>query len=391
MVCVLCATVSSLSAVALAQSQAPPKIRRISPAPRTLPLTEFYDAPDPLPFAKPGELIRFELSDEYLLSSDFTVFRILYHSRSASDKDVAVSGVVIVPDGTPPAGGWPVIAWAHDFTGSARTCAPSLLKNLNKGPLISMYVRAGYALVASDYAGLGTDFPHAALDMRSNAVDVINSVIAARTVVPQLGSRWVVAGFSQGAMVSVGVSEAESEIADSGYLGALAISGVASPQEVYPHLAQGASRGLLLHLAAGIKTIFAAFQINDMLADKAISRFQLIRQRCHVSAGEQLATNELLKPGWENNRYVKDFFARNALGEKAARGPLLLISGGADPELPLSIASAAVARLCAQKDRVLSLHYPGLSASAAIGNSAAEQFSWLRARFAGTPAPGNCP
>jgi hypothetical protein len=209
--------------------------------------------------------------------------------------------------------------------------------------------------------------------------------------VPQLGSRWVVAGFSQGAMVSVGVSEAESEIADSGYLGALAISGVASPQEVYPHLAQGASRGLLLHLAAGIKTIFAAFQINDMLADKAISRFQLIRQRCHVSAGEQLATSELLKPGWENNRYVKDFFARNALGEKAARGPLLLISGGADPELPLSIASAAVARLCAQKDRVLSIHYPGLSASAAIGNSAAEQFSWLRARFAGTPAPGNCP
>jgi hypothetical protein len=266
-----------------------------------------------------------------------------------------------------------------------------LLKNLNEGPLISMYVRAGYAVVASDYAGLGTNFPHAALDMRSNAVDVINSVVAARTASPQLGSRWVVAGISQGSMVSVGVSEAETEIADPGYLGALAISGVASPRELYPHLAQGASRILLLHLTAGIKTVFPAFQINDMLADKAISRFQLIRHRCDISTREQLAGNELLKPGWENNHYVKDFFARNTAGGKAARGPLLVINGDADPELPLTIASAAVARLCAQKDRVLSIHYPGLSASAAIGNSAAEQFSWLRARFAGTPAPGNCP
>ena len=356
-----------------------------------LPLTEFYDTPDPLPYGKPGELIRFEPFDEYHLSSDFTVFRILYHSSSSSDKDVAVSGVVIVPDGTPPTGGWPVIAWAHDFTGSARSCAPSLLKNLNEGPLISMYVMAGYAVVASDYAGLGTNFPHAALDMRSNAVDVINAIPAARAAVPQLGSRWVAAGFSQGGMVSVGVSEAEADIADPGYLGALAISGVASLQELYLHLAQGASRGLLLHLAAGIKTIFAAFQINDMLADKAMSRFQLIRQRCDVGAEEPLAVDELLKPGWENNRYVKDFFARNRPGGKAAGGPLLLINGDADPELPLSLASAAVTRLCTQEDRVLFIHYPDLSASAAIGNSAAEQISWLRARFAGTPAPGNCP
>ena len=388
---VLSAAASSCYAGIPAAGQAPPGIRKITPAPRTLPLTGFYDTPDPLPFGRAGELIRFEPFDEYHLSSDFTVFRILYHSRSANNKDVAVSGVVIVPGRTAPTDGWPVIAWAHDFTGSARTCAPSLLKNLNEGPLISMYARAGYAVVASDYAGLGTNFPHAALDMRSNAVDVINSVTAARTAVPQLGSRWVVAGFSQGAMVSIGVSEAETELADSGYLGALAISGVASPQELYPYLAQGASRDLLLPLAAGIKTVFPAFHINDMLADKTISRFQLTRQRCDVSTGEQPAANEWLKPGWENNRYVKDFFARNAPGEKAARGPLLLISGGADPEIPLPIASTAVARLCAKKDRVLSIHYPGLSASAAIGNSAAEQFSWLRARFAGTPAPGNCP
>jgi hypothetical protein len=99
----------------------------------------------------------------------------------------------------------------------------------------------------------------------------------------------------------------------------------------------------------------------------------------------------MMKPAWQNDRYVKDFFARNAPGSTTARGPLLLISGDDDPEVPRSLTAAAVGRLCAQKDRVLSIQYPGLNGSAIIGNSAAEQISWLRARFAGTPAPGNCP
>ena len=388
---VLWATTQFLAAGAPAQSLTTPKIRKISPAPRTLPLTEFYDTPDPLPPGKPSELIRFEPFDGYRLSSDFRVVRILYHSRSPAGKDVAVSGVVLIPDGTPPAGGWPVVAWAHDFTGSARACAPSLLKNLNEGPLLSMYLNAGYAVVASDYAGLGTNFPHAALDMRSNAVDVIDSIPAARSALPQLGAKWVSAGYSQGGLVSLGVSEAESEIGDPNYLGALAISGVANLQELYPSLAQGPSRALLVFLAEGIKTVFPDFQVNQMLADNAIPMYHYVGHACDVSSIPQPSANEMLKPGWESDRYVNDFFIRNSLGARPARGPLIVISGDADAEVPFALTSAAVARLCGQKDHVLSIHYPGLNASAIIGNSANEQFSWLRARFAGLPAPGNCP
>ena len=113
----------------LAKSQTPSG--KIYHPPRTLPLTKFYESPVPLPTAKPGELIRSEQFDEYQLSYEVSTYRILYHSRSARDEDVAVSGVVLLPEGSAPAGGWPIIAWAHDFTGSARECAPSLLKNLN--------------------------------------------------------------------------------------------------------------------------------------------------------------------------------------------------------------------------------------------------------------------
>src|SRR3989454_3369631 len=160
------------------------------------PLTKFYDTPNPLPADKPGKLTRSEPFDEYVLPYQISAIRILYHSRSPSGEDVAVSGVVLVPDGTPPAGGWPVIAWAHDFIGSARQCAPSLQKNLNKGPLLSMYVGLGYAIVASDYV-LGTSFPNAAQDMWSNALDVIFSIPRARVALLQLGNRLAFSGSTQ--------------------------------------------------------------------------------------------------------------------------------------------------------------------------------------------------
>src|SRR5580704_16693718 len=121
----------------------------------------------------------------------------------------------------PPAGGCPVIAWAHGFNGAARQCAPSLMRGLYYGPFLSMYVNLGYAVVATDYAGLGTDFHNAPLDTRSNAMDVIYSIPAARAAVPQLGARWLAMGESQGGLAVVGVAELEGEIRDANYLGSI--------------------------------------------------------------------------------------------------------------------------------------------------------------------------
>jgi hypothetical protein len=376
------------AAFAQGQAAAPAKPSRAS---RSLPLTKFYETPNPLPAGKPGELIRSEPFGEYDLPYKISAVRLLYHSRSSSGKDVAVSGVVLVPNGTLPAGGWPVIAWAHDFVGSARQCAPSLRRNLNEGPLLSMYAGEGYAVVVSDYAGLGTSFPNAALDMRSNALDVIYSIPAARASLPQLGTKWVAAGYSEGGLAAVGVAEALSEDSDPNYLGAIAISGVAEAQEIFERLAEGPAHRMLVFLAQGIKTVFPEFRVEEMLTDKAVPLYQHISHACEASLGLDLAAGEMLKPGWENNPYVKEFFRRNTPGQKPVHGPLLLISGDADPEVPSVLAGTIVARLCKQKDRVLFVKFPGLNASAVIGESVSEQISWTRARFAGLPAPSNCP
>ena len=387
---VLWATALFASATAFAQSQAPAPAKPPH-APPTFPVTKFYDTPNPLPAGKPGELIRSEPFGEYDLPYEISAVRILYHSRSPNGEDVAVSGVVLVPDGAPPAGGWPVIAWAHDFIGSARQCAPSLRKNLKRGPLLSMYAGVGYAVVASDYAGLGTSFPNAALDMRSNSLDVIYSIPAARAALPQLGNKWVAAGYSQGGLATVGVAEALSENGYPNYLGAMAISGVAEAQEIFERLAQGPSHRMLVFLAQGIKTVFPEFQVEEMLTDKAIPLYQHISHACEAGLGPELTASEMLKSGWENNRYVKEFFTRNTPGRKPVHSPLLLISGEADPEVPSALTATVVARLCKQKDRVLFVKYSGLDASAVLKESVSEQLSWIQARFSGLPAPSNCP
>ena len=54
-----------------------------------------------------------------------TTHLVMYRSTSAKGEPVAVSGVVSVPEGEPPAGGWPVISWGHGTTGTADRCAPS--------------------------------------------------------------------------------------------------------------------------------------------------------------------------------------------------------------------------------------------------------------------------
>ncbi len=368
-----------------AQTTTPPKGSR---PPRTLPLTSFYDTPHPLPPGKAGELIRSEPIDEYNLPFEVSALRILYHSRTPNGEDLPVSAVVLVPDGKPPASGWPVIAYAHEFRGAARQCAPSLMKNLGVGPLLAMYANLGYAVVATDYAGLGADSGKPVLDMQSNALDVIYSVPAARAAVPQIGPKWIAVGSFQGGMAAVGV--AESDVHDPNYLGSVATSGLADAQQAYERFAQvSSSNRMLLVLASTVKTLHPEFQVSDMLQDKALPAYQRLGQTCGGETEPEF-TSAMLKPGWENNQFVKDFFSRNTPGQKHAHSPLLVISGEAGLAIPAETSGQTVARMCKQGDRILFLKYPDADASGVVGASIADQLSWIKARFAGDAAPGNC-
>jgi hypothetical protein len=194
-------------------------------------------------------------------------------------------------------------------------------------------------------------------------------------------------GSFQGALAAVDV--AESELRDPNYLGSVAISGVADAQPVYERFAEGSSNRMLPVLASTVKALYPEFQVTDMLTDKALPAYQRVAQTCGGETEPEF-TSTMLKPGWENNRFVKEFFSRNTPGQKPARSPLLVISGEVDPAVPSDMSEKTVARICKQGSRVLFLKYPGVDASGVMGASVSDQISWIKARFAGYVAPSNC-
>jgi len=386
------AVAATLFAARVAYAQVPASApERRSEVYHGLPITKFYDSPVPLPIAKPGALIRSEEFDEYELPFSVSAVRILYHSKSASGDDVAASGVVLFPYGKkPPLGGWPVIAWAHSPVGVARACAPSLMRNVGHGPVLAMYVNLGYAVVAPDYTGLGTNFRNAFLDGPSNATDVIHSVTAARAAVPQLGAKWVVMGESEGGLTAVAVAEKENEIRDSGYLGGIAISDLAGAKEIYGSVTPGPSSLMLISLAYGIKTVYPQFEITDMLTEKALALYRDIEQRCsQTRTVSEMSSLQTVKPRWESNAFVRQYFVRNEPGQARAYGPILVISGNAD-QSRLATTTQAIARMCKQGDQVQWEQYPAPDPGSVLGNSVRDQIGWIEGRFGGRPSATNC-
>ena len=91
--------------------------------------TSFYSVVDTdlTPYAN-GALIRSEPIEG--APDGAAAYRVLYKSEGLHGEDIAVSGVVIVPAGPAPAGGRPIVAWAHPTTGIVPKSAPSLARVL---------------------------------------------------------------------------------------------------------------------------------------------------------------------------------------------------------------------------------------------------------------------
>lgn len=109
------------------------------------------------------------------------------------------TGVVFLPKGPTPPGGWPVVVWAHGTVGVATSCAPSLnVRKQRDVQYLGTWLSLGFAVVAPDYAGLGSPGLHHYLNSRAEAYSVLDSLLAARSSFA-LQNRVIIVGQSQGA------------------------------------------------------------------------------------------------------------------------------------------------------------------------------------------------
>ena len=81
----------------------------------------FYDPPSVVGTGDPGDIVRIE---EIPWTMRTPGWRMLYRSTDRLGKPSIVSGLLVAPAGSPPAGGWPVVAVAHGTAGLPRGAAP---------------------------------------------------------------------------------------------------------------------------------------------------------------------------------------------------------------------------------------------------------------------------
>jgi pimeloyl-ACP methyl ester carboxylesterase len=330
--------------------------------------------------------------------------RVVYRSTSGDGRPTRVSGVVVVPPGTPPTGGWPVLSFGHMLTGVLNQCAPSLGKDVGGyssvlGPLVGL----GYVVTMTDYQGLGiAGFDHPPLDGTTLGNNMIDAVRAARRVLPSTSTRWAAYGPEQGALAAWAASEqgttygrglelvgaiALSPIADMSQMADAAANGTLSPQlyRLYTQVLDSLAGppddlNLDLYRSESAKTDWDALT-NCALADpaegdRARARLQPQDLRPHTQA----ATDELRR-----------LLTRYALPGQSANlaAPVLVVYATDDPILPATWVDRAVRAACARGEPI--------EVSRRIGETSTTNpwiidyaISWLRARFDGQAVANVC-
>jgi alpha-beta hydrolase superfamily lysophospholipase len=166
-------------------------------------------------FFGPGKVLFSEpLPAALWLPATARAYRVHYLSTGHFGLPVIVSGAVFIPEGATPAGGWPMVSWAHGTVGVADVCAPSTAgRSARDVTYLTAWLKAGYAIVATDYRGLGTIGRHPYIDGLPAARDVIDMVRAARRVDGALSKTWFAVGQSQGAHAVLFVSSIATKYA----------------------------------------------------------------------------------------------------------------------------------------------------------------------------------
>src|SRR6478752_3389639 len=113
-----------------------------------------YDGPIP---AQGGLIATVPLDPALSVAGAGAAYRILYSTLDQHTRPAVSTAAVFTPKRPAPQGGWPVVVWAHGTVGLGDDCTPPAQARTERdNEYLSHWLDQGYAVVGSDYAGLGT-------------------------------------------------------------------------------------------------------------------------------------------------------------------------------------------------------------------------------------------
>lgn len=360
----------------------------------------FYKATDSEIAGPVGSLIRKE--PRVGAPAGATAFKVLYRSTKPDGIPIAVSGIVIIPAGRPPAGGWPIVAWAHPTSGVVSHCAPSLALFVFQQMAGSRrLLENGYAIAATDYPGLGTPGPHPYLVGDSEARAVIDSVRAARSF-PGLenSTRYAVWGHSQGGQAALFTGMIAKTYAPELQLVGVAAAAPATDLGALmtADLDTAGGRNLTAMTIWSWAKVFGA-PMQSVVEPAAMPAVEALVNQCIEGAFDLYIREKMAAPlariflSVKNLATIepwKSLLAQNTAGDPPSDIPVFLSQGSADGLVLPRVTQAYKEQLCKAGSKVKMLVMPRVNHGFIGYDSADEAAAWMAERFKGSAPPSDC-
>lgn len=361
-------------------------------------LSPFYRWDARLP-GRPGVLLREEtLPRQPDMNAANLSLRILYTSTDVRWRSgqVPVSGTLYIPTGAPPSGGWPLLAWGHGTAGIADVCAPSWTTHDERdATYLNRWLGAGFAVVVTDYQGLGGPGPHPYLYWQAEARSILDSVRAAFSVRPKLiSNRVMIAGQSQGAGAALGVAQLAHEYApDVHVLGVVATGPVSTFPDGPVALPVRNSSNMFLSFASGGLRDDGP-KIDDLVSPSGRQLLDTARRACTDELGA-LARSLGVRSLSDTLSISLEQLAPHRIPVtdmpiRPINVPLLIATGLADDTVEPFRQYAVVAALCTSENNVTWRRYDGFDHDETLNGSFDDSLAFARSLLAGGVAPGNC-
>ena len=356
----------------------------------------FYNPPSKLIAGKEGSVIWSRVSKEpsVHLSSSAKTTLILYRMRGVLGKTVPVSGTLDVPRGKKPKNGWPIISWGHGTVGMADVCAPSRGSGMTGDYILytqnlyNKFLRAGFAVVRSDYEGLGTPGPHPYLIGPSEGRSMVEIVTAARQLDKSLGTSLIVAGHSQGGQSGLFAAPLVASLTPKIELKGVLVYAPAShfyqQKTLLPLLSSPSSLSALATMILTSAAREAKVNAAPLLSDPAQALLPQLEQVCSPQlAGADsfggLAPSTLLREGADLGAVDGQLLAMNP--SVKLKTPALIMQGASDSTVFPNFTQDLINEITL-KSKVKPTYkiYPGLTHSTIVTDPVVqvEALAWIK-------------
>ena len=325
-----------------------------------------------------------------------TVYRVLYHSESLQGDDIAVSGLMAVPEGEAPATGRPVLSWAHGTTGLADICAPSKEPDGAGIDLAAPFLERGWVVVATDYEGLGTPGLHPYIAGESEGRGTLDIVRAAHNLeeLTAAGDQTLLWGHSQGGHAVLFANQIAPEWApELDIVGTVA----GAPPSQLPLISAALQNSPFKHYiamtAAGWNAAYADADLDLVMTQEGQDVLPVMEEECSEGIAEAFADltyDELVVADPATVEPWASLLVENDPGFVVGASPILIIHGENDEQIPVVSSQLLLDRMCGIGQVVERRTFPGQSHAGVIVPSFDGMVTWMEARLTGEEPPNSC-